>query len=129
MGSVRPKEVRFPVGDTEDPGFIADAVALFEQQSCAGALVHSQIRSIVVVCGQCQAGLGQCLLKAKEVRRLVIDDHTVEVEHHGANHAGTVREPSNRHKWQDLVRVVALGYSPPDRKPNHLTVSFIKRRD
>ena len=48
--------------------------------------------------GHCQAGLGQGLLKAQEVRRLVIGDHTVEVEHHGANHAGTVRELSKRHK-------------------------------
>jgi hypothetical protein len=64
---------------------ITGAVACGEDRLRTGAFIHTQV-AVVVILHERQAVLGQRLLEATEMRRLVVGNGSGEVENHGADH-------------------------------------------
>jgi len=81
-----PEERGFPVHHRPQQVSIGGAVACREKHRRTGAFIHTQIRAVVVILRERQAVLDQRLLKATQMRRLVIGYDAVEIENNGADH-------------------------------------------
>ena len=56
------------------------------QVSITDAFIYTQVRAVAVILRERQAVLGQRLLEATQMRRLVVGDDAVEVENNGTDH-------------------------------------------
>src|SRR5215831_1830886 len=63
------------------------AVPLREQGGCAGALVHPEIASVILLLCHRKTLFLQRLLEAEEMRRFVVGNHAVEIEDDGSEHS------------------------------------------
>jgi hypothetical protein len=108
---VRPKEFSFAFGDAEQFRLVAGPVSLSEQDTGAGAFIHSQIRAVIIFLAQREAGLAERQLKAQKVWSLIVGKHPVEVEDDRTNHQGTLPGLVPTQQAQDLVRFPGLEYS------------------
>ena len=64
-GGIRMKEFRFAFADAEQCPLVAGPVPLLEQHSGACALIHSQIRIVIIFRAQREAGFGERLLETE----------------------------------------------------------------